>query len=753
MMVDNLDIGFYRVSMDGIYINHNPEHNRILGIDLAKDLKGKKTIDFWQNYEDRQIYLQELNENGFIRNFIVKANKINKEKIILQANSHLIKDSKGKIVAVEGSFTDITEKFIIEQKLKESEEKLKKLNMELEHRIEERTKNLKESEEKYRGILNNLQQGYFEVDLRGNYIFVNKFHAEYLRSFQDELTGKNYKHSFDKKTNTEIFNKFNEVYSKNLEKGTIEVETKGPDGILRTFETNIYLKYDSVGKKVGFYSTTYDISERKQWEQKLEKSEETLRAFMEGSPNFFTILDSELNYLETNEKGLRVMGKTREEVIGKNILEINPTLKETGRYEIYLEVLRTGKPHFSEDIVPPYLEEVYPNVVRNLHLNVSIFKVGDGLGVITSDITERAEAEQKLKESEQRLKKFMNSATDGFVLFDSKLNYLDVNTVTLQLVGMSREELLGKNILDTAQDLKGTKQYTDFLDVVKTGIPYMTEDVIFNRQDGTLSSNLSVRIFKVGNNLGMIFSDVTERKEAERRVEELSIMKSEFLRRASHELKTPLISIKGFSDLIIALHEDQLDPSILSKLREINDGCERLQNIINNLLKTSRLESPDIFPSKEKEDLSFLIKFCVHELESLAERRNQSIELDIHSELYAIIEKEEIHDVLSNLLTNAIKYTLPRGKIEIKTELKEDSVVISVTDNGIGFTEDQKTKIFKQFGKIERYGQGLDLGIDGTGLGLYISKKIVEAHGGEIWMESKGFNKGSTFFFSLPIIK
>ncbi|KKL13812.1 hypothetical protein LCGC14_2522030, partial [marine sediment metagenome] len=218
-------------------------------------------------------------------------------------------------------------------------------------------------------------------------------------------------------------------------------------------------------------------------------------------------------------------------------------------------------------------------------------------------------------------------------------------------------------------------------------------------------------------------------------------------------LKTPLISIKGFSDLILSLYSDQLDIPIISKLKEINNGCERLQNIINNLLKSSRLESPNIRPKIQKEDLSFLIKFCLHELQSLAERRNQSINLDIHSELHANIEKEEIHDVISNLVTNAIKYTPPRGKIDIKTELKEDFVVVSVKDNGIGFTEDQKKKIFQQFGKIERYGQGLDLGIDGTGLGLYISKRIVESHGGKIWMESEGRNKGSTFYFTIPTVK
>ncbi len=119
---------------------------------------------------------------------------------------------------------------------------------------------------------------------------------------------------------------------------------------------------------------------------------------------------------------------------------------------------------------------------------------------------------------------------------------------------------------------------------------------------------------------------------------------------------------------------------------------------------------------------------------------------------HAYIEKEEIHDVLSNLIMNAIKYTPPLGKIEINSAFLDDSIIISVKDTGIGFTQEQEKKIFQQFGKIERYGQGLDLGIDGTGLGLYISKRIVESHGGKIWMESEGVNKGSTFNFTIPKI-
>ncbi len=105
------------------------------------------------------------------------------------------------------------------------------------------------------------------------------------------------------------------------------------------------------------------------------------------------------------------------------------------------------------------------------------------------------------------------------------------------------------------------------------------------------------------------------------------------------------------------------------------------------------------------------------------------------------------------ILINAINYTSLGGEIKIFSEVKSNFFIISIEDNGIGFSAEEKNQLFKQFGKIERYGQGWDVGIEGTGLGLYIAKKIIELHGGNIWMESAGRNRGSKFSFSIPILR
>ncbi len=623
----------------------------------------------------------------------------------------------------------------------------------------------------------------------------------------------------------------------------------------------------------------FKSSDQGKFEQKLKESEERLKIFMESAPDTFMLYDSELNLIDINKIGVKRFpaGTKKEDIIGKSIIELSPDVKKTGRYDDYMEVIKTGN-HFSIDEFIPHSK------FGNLHISLNAFKVLNGLGIIARDITERRkveiklkesekflryvqeighlgywdwnvitgelywsdetyriygfkpqefvptyeifmsivhpddldyvqsrvnsalqndikysidfrfvrpngeighvyvegdvtrdengkairfvgtqiditerkQTEQKLKESEKKYRELLENMMEGYYALDLKGNFTFANGYFCKTVGYSKEEIIGKNYHLIYDEKTSKKLFKMFNQLYKSGIPLPHT----NRAEGLTNRGKQVFLEGIidliydseGNKIGFygFAREITEKIKAEQKLEEINKLKSEFLRRASHELKTPLISIKGFSELILSLHEDQLDPSINLKLREINAGCERLQNIIDNLLKTSRLESPELRPSKDREDLSFLIKFCLLELESIAERRKQSIKLDIHDQLYVNIEKEEIHDVLSNLLSNAIKYTPPNGIIEIKTELKEEFVVVSVTDNGIGFTEDQKKKIFQQFGKIERYGQGLDLGIDGTGLGLFISKRIVESHGGKIWMESEGENMGSTFSFSLP---
>ncbi len=436
-------------------------------------------------------------------------------------------------------------------------------------------------------------------------------------------------------------------------------------------------------------------------------------------------------FVDFNKSFIKMLGYSREELFKLNFREITPPIWHEMEDNLIIGQLADGK---DSGI---YEKEYIRSDGTILPVDVRFWIIKDEQGdpvkmwSIVRDITERKKAEEKITD----LARFPS---------ENPHPILRLNRHEVMYVNNS-----GKYLLDVEEGagIPNTIQQ----EVKKAFTSNSVIDMDIELKDRIYSFTITPFIER--NYVNLYGMDITENIQAEQKLKEINKLKSEFLRRASHELKTPLISIKGFSDLILALHKDQISSEVISKLNEINRGCERLQNIINNLLKTSRLESPELRPKAQREDLSFLIKFCVHELQSLLQARNQTLELNIIDGQYGYFEKEEIHDVFSNLLTNAIKYTPPNGKISINTEEKGDLVIISVKDNGIGFTEEQETQIFKQFGKIERYGQGLDLGIDGTGLGLYISKRIVESHGGEIWMESDGKSKGSTFYFTILLAK
>ena len=477
-------------------------------------------------------------------------------------------------------------------------------------------------------------------------------------------------------------------------------------------------------------------------------------------------------YLEINDAFERLTGLKKEETVGKRVSEVIPGIddSEPNLFEIYGKVALTGeKTKFklffeplniwlSLSVYSPqknYFIVIFENITEHKNTEQRYRVCERNLRRLNNDLEQQIEERTKrLKESEEKYRNLFQYSNDAIILHDFEGNILEVNDRASELFNYSKEEFLtiSTPMLRTIEEEeKGATVSEDFS---KKG--FLKFEINFLKKKGTIfPAEVSSREIEINGNklIQAVIRDMSERKKVEKKLVEANKLKSEFLRRSSHELKIPLISIKGFSDLILTLYREKLNPDIISKLGEINQGCERMQFIINDLLQNSRLESSEFKPNFEREDLTFLINYCVEELRAMFTKREQSLNIELPNSLIARFGKEEIHDVIINLLSNAIKYTPSKGCIDIKAETLEDFIVVSIKDNGIGFTKEEKDRIFKQFGKIERYGQGLDLGNGSTGLGLYISKKIVESHGGKIWMESEGKHKGSTFYFTLPTAK
>ena len=231
------------------------------------------------------------------------------------------------------------------------------------------------------------------------------------------------------------------------------------------------------------------------------------------------------------------------------------------------------------------------------------------------------------------------------------------------------------------------------------------------------------------------------RSEAERH----DAAKSEFMSRMSHELRTPLNSVIGFSQL---LQMESNDPDVLRMLGHINNSGQHLLNLIDEILDISRIESGRIIVTLRAVSLDDLVRDCVGIITLQAAERGIEVEVRDITEALVRADKQRLRQVLLNLLSNAIKYNLPKGHVHVSTEVTGDLVRISVTDTGLGISPDMVERLFIPFDRLNIEATG----IEGTGLGLALSKNLTEAMGGTLTFDSTP-GKGSIFTIQLPIFK
>ena len=224
-------------------------------------------------------------------------------------------------------------------------------------------------------------------------------------------------------------------------------------------------------------------------------------------------------------------------------------------------------------------------------------------------------------------------------------------------------------------------------------------------------------------------------------------MKTAFVSTVSHELRTPLTSIKGFISTLLADAEGYYDLQTQREFYQIIDTeCDRLTRLISDLLNVSRIEAGRALDLNPKPvDLPSLIEKVITVQKSYTDRH--TLKVEIGPDLPTIIaDEDKIDQILTNLTNNAIKYSPQGGDIVVSAKMNSNGVVMSVTDHGLGIPKDHLPKIFERFHRVDNRDTRA---VGGTGLGLYLVKHLVEAHGGKIWVESE-VGKGSSFIFSLP---
>lgn len=291
---------------------------------------------------------------------------------------------------------------------------------------------------------------------------------------------------------------------------------------------------------------------------------------------------------------------------------------------------------------------------------------------------------------------------------------------------------MDKNNLETEEKVKNFEYFDIKKEVYK---------------DTELEFNLIYNEFTKINNELINNKRELAKKNAE--LEKLNNLKNSFLSIAAHDLRSPLSTIIGFSDLLIEDTADILNDEDLEFISIINSSSNFMLGLINNLLDISKIEAGKIELDLVRLDISKLIKNNIKINDFLAKKKNISIIFSQKNKLPNIlIDKAKIEQILNNLLSNAIKFSIKNTMIEVSVESIEKEIIIIVKDQGQGIPEHEIEKLFKAFQKTSV--QSTD-GEKTTGLGLLIVKKFIEAHGGKVWLEST-VGVGSSFFISIPII-
>jgi PAS domain S-box-containing protein len=394
-----------------------------------------------------------------------------------------------------------------------------------------------------------------------------------------------------------------------------------------------------------------------------------------------------------------------------------------------------------------------------------------------------------LERSEELYKSLMEDAGDAILVVDAEQSIRMVNKMAEEFFGYEAKELLGLPLtkmlllLNIANIPKLQRMFRE----AASGA-HVAEEMQFSRKEGgVMVAMLHASSVKSGseNLVQAIFRDVTREREVIANLEKssadlarLNRMKDSFLGLASHELKTPLTVIMGYSELITTDMAEKVDSTVLEMVSNIANAASRLDNIIKDMVDVSMIDEKRLQLKMEDVQLNQLIKDSVNELRFFFSIRKQEVVLNLDDSIPPIKgDSMRLMQLLSNILGNAIKFTPDGGRITVGSSAKylmrgmpgmESSgsgrehhlfLEITVTDTGIGIDREDQLRIFDKFyevGNIQEHSSGkVAFKAKGAGLGLSIAKGVVDMHGGEIWVESAGYHPdsfpGSTFHILLPV--
>ncbi len=517
------------------------------------------------------------------------------------------------------------------------------------------------------------------------------------------------------------------------------------DGVYRWFEWTAR----PVPEKGLIYANARDVTERKKTQEALRESERRYRTLVEHAPEAIVMLDMESgSFVDCNREAENLFGMPREELLKTNPVMMSPEFQPDGRPSDQAAFEEIGKA-LQGDV--PYFEWVHKNAQgREVPCEIRLVGLPSAGRILVCgsivDISERRSAEEQL-----HLTQFMvDSAGDAIFWMHDDARFLNVNEQACRTLGYSRDELLSMSVLDIAVEMT-METFAQVWQAVKEKTSY-TFEAEHRRKDGrTFPVEITANYLERNDQeyLCAFVRDITERKHAEEAIaqkaqalERSNTELQQFAYVASHDLQEPLRTISSYVQLLHKRYEGRLDADADDFIEFIVNAAERMQALIRDLLAYSRVGRREI--NRQPVDVAEVLERTLSGIRAALDAAGAEV---THADLPTIkADPIQLSLLFQNLISNGVKFhgeAAPR--VHVSARRAGGAWCFAVKDNGIGIKDVYQERIFEVFRRLHSRSQ-----YAGTGIGLAICKKIIERHGGRIWVESE-VGAGSTFFFTIPV--
>ncbi len=679
------------------------------------------------------------------------------ERIFIESTIYPIKTEKGTIY---GSITrDITENKRLEEELKNARDNLEKQVQERTTELENTYKSLKMSEQKFRELFNKANDmitltGLEESGLPGKFIEINDVASDRLGYSREELINMSPKDIIVPEKLSEV----SEIAARLQvdKKATFETIHLTKDGRRIPVEVNNHIF--KFGERNVILAIVRDIRERKEMEEALKGSEEKFREIFNNANDMISLNKMKETgmpgkFIEVNEVGIRRLGYSREELLNMSPVDIVAPEKRKEMPKNAAELKKKGYATFE-------IDHMTKNGTRiPVEVNNHLFEfVGETVALATSrDISERKKAELALKESEEQYRQFFKASPNFTVQIGLDGVIIDANIAAQKNLDKSKEELIGTNFveLDMLFEEDVPVHVANFSRLLQGELVEHYETRIKGKNGEVRWGDTYPLLLTKENKpnaILVISHDVTDRKRAEEQlkdtINELERSNEEleqFAYITSHDLQEPLRTMGSYAGLLKRRYKGKLDEDADDFIDFMIEGSNRMKDMIQALLEYSRVGTKgEKFREFNAEES---LRTAIYNLRTSIDENNALISHDPLPTIYA--DPNQITRLFQNLISNSIKFRKKdvHPEIYISAQKSEDEWVFSVRDNSIGMEQEYTDRIFEIFRRLHPIGE-----YPGAGIGLAIVKRIIDRHGGRIWVESE-LGKGSTFYFTIPVKK